>query len=142
MNFNYRDFFIHNDDLHIIKEQLSIIDETGYVRQEDALEPNAEAVWDMYAKGGELDEQQIAKTLQINVDTVKKIIDICEKKFLENKTVIQIANEMKLTDNTIMQVLNNAIPDWERAQDRHFTEDVKEIYDLYKSRIKEPEKTP
>jgi hypothetical protein len=27
MNFNYRDFFIHNDDLHIIKEQSS--EETG-----------------------------------------------------------------------------------------------------------------
>ena len=27
MNFNYRDFFIHNDDLHIIKEQLSIVED-------------------------------------------------------------------------------------------------------------------
>jgi hypothetical protein len=132
MNFNYRDFFIHNDDLHIIKEQLSIVDETGYVRQEDALEPNAKDVWDMYDKGGELDEQKIAEELGINVDTVKKIIDICEKKFLENKTVIQIADEMKLTDNTIMEVLNNAIPDWERTQDRHFTEDAEIIYNLHK----------
>jgi predicted Ser/Thr protein kinase len=145
MNFNYRDFFIHNDDLHIIKEQLSIVDETGYVPQENALEPNAEAVWNMYAKGGELDNEKIAENLGINVDTVKKIIDICEKKFLENKTVPEIANEMKLADNTIMDVLNNAIPDWERAQDRHFTEDAEEIYDLYKSGInksgiKEPEK--
>jgi hypothetical protein len=140
MNFNYRDFFIHNDDLHIIKEQLSIVDETGYVPQENALEPNAEAVWNMYAKGGELDNEKIAENLGINVDTVKKIIDICEKKFLENKTVIQIANEMKLADNTIMDVLNNAIPDWERTQDRHFTKDAEEIYNLYKNGIKEPEK--
>jgi hypothetical protein len=140
MNFNYRDFFIHNDDLHIIKEQLSIIDEMARVANDNALEPNAEAVWKMYDKGGELDNEKIAANLGINVDTVKKIIDICEKKFLENKTVIQIANEMKLTDNTINVVLNNAIPDWERAQDRHFTKDAEEIYNLYKSGIKEPEK--
>jgi len=140
MNFNYRDFFIHNDDLHIIKEQLSIIDEMARVANDNALEPNAEAVWKMYDKGGELDNEKIAANLGINVDTVKKIIAICEKKFLENKTVIQIANEMKLTDNTINVVLNNAIPDWERAQDRHFTKDAEEIYNLYKSGIKEPEK--
>jgi len=140
MNFNYRDFFIHNDDLHIIKEQLSIIDEMARVANDNALEPNAEAVCKMYDKGGELDNEKIAANLGINVDTVKKIIAICEKKFLENKTVIQIANEMKLTDNTINVVLNNAIPDWERAQDRHFTKDAEEIYNLYKSGIKEPEK--
>jgi hypothetical protein len=128
MNFNYRDFFIHNDDLHIIKEQLSIIDEMPRVAKQDALSSNAKDVWDMYDKGGELDNEKIALNLGINVDTVEKIIDICEKKFLENKTVKQIENEMKLTDYTIMQVLNNAIPDWERAQDRHFTEDAKEIY--------------
>ena len=138
MNFNYRDFFIHNDDLHIIKEQLSIVDETGYVPQENALEPNAEDVWNMYAKGGELDNEKIAENLGINVDTVKKIIDICEKKFLENKTVPEIANEMKLADNTIMDVLNNAIPDWERYFDANFTKDAEEIYNLHKER-KSPE---
>jgi hypothetical protein len=132
MNFNYRDFFIHNDDLHIIKEQLSIIDEMPRVAKENALSSNAKDVWDMYAKGGKLDNEKIAKTLGINVDTVKKIIDICEKKFLENKTVIQIANEMKLTDYTIMQVLNNAIPDWKRTRDVNFTKDAEEIYNLHK----------
>ena len=76
MNFNYRDFFIHNDDLHIIKEQLSIIDEMPRVAIKDALEPNAKAVWDMYDKGGELDEQKIADKLGINLTTVEKIIKI------------------------------------------------------------------
>ena len=87
-------------------------------------------------------DQITPKTLfkKNKINGVKKIIAICEKKFLENKTVIQIANEMKLTDNTINVVLNNAIPDWERAQDRHFTKDAEEIYNLYKSGIKEPEK--
>ena len=132
MNFNYRDFFIHNDDLHIIKEQLSIIDEMARVANDNALEPNAEAVWKMYDKGGELDNEKIAANLGINVDTVKKIIAICEKKFLENKTVIQIANEMKLTDSTIAKILNNAIPDWERTQDTHFTKNAEEIYNLHK----------
>ena len=83
MNFNYRDFFIHNDDLHIIKEQLSILDEIG-VSIEDALAPNAKAVWDMYDKGEELDEQKIADKLGINVDTVKKIIDICDTEIYPN----------------------------------------------------------
>ena len=131
MNFNYRDFFIHNDDLHIIKEQLSIVDEAK-ASKEHALLPNAKAVWDMYDKGGELNQQTIAKKLEINVETVEKIIQICEKKFLENKTVIQIANEMKLNDSTIAKILNNAIPDWERTQDIHFTKNAEEIYNLHK----------
>lgn len=130
MNFNYRDFFIHNDDLHIIKEQLSIVDEM--VSKKDALGPNAKDVWDMYDTGGVLDAQNIAADLGINVETVEKIIQICEKKFLENKTVTQIANEMKLTDNTIMQVLNNAIPDWKRTHDANFTNDAEKIYNLHK----------
>ena len=137
MNFNYRDFFIHNDDLHIIKEQLSIVDETK-ASFKDALEPNAKAVWDMYQI--ENNDQKIAEDLGINLPTVQKIIGICEKKFIENKTVPEIANEMKLAASTINVVLNNAIPDWERAQDRHFTKDAEEIYNLYKSGIKEPEK--
>ena len=83
MNFNYCDFFIHNDDSHIIKEELSIIDEMP-TPIKDALEPNAKDVWDMYDKGGELDNEKIATNLGINVDTVKKIIAICEKKFLEH----------------------------------------------------------
>ena len=136
MNFNYRDFFIHNDDLHIIKEQLSILDEMG-VSIKDALIPNAKAVWDMYDKGGVLDEQKIADKLGINVDTVKKIIDICEKKFLENKTIKQIADEMNFNRDTIHRdtihaILNKAIPDWERYFDVNFTKDAEEIYNLHK----------
>lgn len=129
MNFNYRDFFIHNDDLHIIKEQLSIVDETK-ASFKDALEPNAKAVWDMYQI--ENNDQKIAEDLGINLPTVQKIIGICEKKFIENKTVPEIANEMKLAASTINVVLNNAIPDWERAQDRHFIKNAEEIYNLHK----------
>ena len=129
MNFNYRDFFIHNDDLHIIKEQLSILDEIG-VSIEDALAPNAKAVWDMYDKGEELDEQKIADKLGINVDTVKKIIDICEKKFLENKTIKQISDETKIATALIYDILNNAIPDWERKYDTF--SDALDIYNLHK----------
>jgi DNA-binding CsgD family transcriptional regulator len=130
MNFNYRDFFIHNDDLHIIKEQLSIND--AWVIKQDALSTNAKAVWDMYAKGGELDNEKIAANLGINVDTVKKIIDICEKKFLENKTIKQIADEMNFNRDTIHAILNKAIPDWERYFDANFTKDAEEIYNLHK----------
>jgi hypothetical protein len=134
MNFNYRDFFIHNDDLHIIKEQLSIIDEMPRVAKENALSSNAKVVWDKWTSlpDAQKDAKTIAEELKINVETVKKIIDICEKKFLENKTVIQIANEMKLTDYTIMQVLNNAIPDWKRTREANFIKDAKEIYNLHK----------
>jgi DNA-binding CsgD family transcriptional regulator len=128
MNFNYRDFFIHNDDLHIIKEQLSIND--AWVIKQDALSTNAKAVWDMYQT--ENNEQEIAKTLGINVDTVKKIIAICEKKFLENKTIKQIADEMNFNKDTIHAILNKAIPDWERYFDANFTKDAEEIYNLHK----------
>jgi len=138
MNFNYRDFFIHNDDLHIIKEQLSIVDETK-ASFKDALEPNAKDVWDMYDKGGELDNEKIAVNLEINVETVKKIIDICEKKFIENKTVTQISAETKINQATILNVLNNTIPDWERTRDMNFTKDAEEIYNLHKQE-KNPEK--
>ena len=132
MNFNYRDFFIHNDDLHIIKEQLSIIDEMprGVSGHIEPLVPNAKAVWDMYDKGEELDEQKIADKLGINVDTVKKIIDICEKKFLENKTIKQISDETKIATALIYDILNNAIPDWERKYDTF--SDALDIYNLHK----------
>lgn len=133
MNFNYRDFFIHNDDLHIIKEQLSILDEMG-VSIEDALAPNAKAVWDMYDKGGVLDEQKIADKLGINVDTVKKIIDICEKKFLENKTIKQIADELKMTKWTVNDILTKALAsDFERDKNLYFVSDAVEIYELHKN---------
>ena len=136
MNFNYRDFFIHNDDLHIIKEQLSIIDEMprGVSRHIEPLVPNAKDVWDMYRdmydKGEELDEQKIADKLGINVDTVKKIIDICEKKFLENKKIKQISDETKIATALIYDILNNAIPDWERKYDTF--SDALDIYNLHK----------
>ena len=135
MNFNYRDFFIHNDDLHIIKEQLSIVDELkGKVSKKDALAPNAKAVWDMYDKGGELDEQKIADKLGINVDTVKKIIDICEKKFLENKTIKQIADELKMTKWTVNDILTKALAsDFERDKNLYFVSDAVEIYKLHKN---------
>jgi hypothetical protein len=128
MNFNYRDFFIHNDDLHIIKEQLSIVDEM--TSKEDALEPNAKAVWDMYQTENNL--QKIADTLGINLTAVEKIIEICEKKFLENKTIKQIADEMNFNKDTIHAILNKAIPDWERYFDANFTKDAEEIYNLHK----------
>lgn len=135
MNFNYRDFFIHNDDLHIIKEQLSIIDEMprgGDVSRQDALVPNAKAVWDMYQY--EQNPQTIAAKLKINVETVKKIIDICEKKFLENKTIQQIYDETndetKIAKPLIYDILNNAIPDWERNYNTF--SDALDIYNLHK----------
>jgi len=126
MNFNYRDFFIHNDDLHIIKEQLSI-NEVGAPKQ-DALERNAKDVWDMYQT--ENNQQTIADKLEINVETVKKIIDICEKKFVENKTVKQITDETNFNKNMIHRILNKAIPDWER--NKLFFGDALEIYNLHK----------
>lgn len=131
MNFNYRDFFIHNDDLHIIKEQLSIIDEKK-VFKKDALVPNAKAVWDMYAK--EPNEQKIADELKINLTTVQKIIWICSKKFLENKTIKQISDETnpKIATSLIYDILNNAIPDWERKYDKFSDAETEKIYNLHK----------
>jgi len=137
MNFNYRDFFTNNDDTHIIKEELSIIDEMG-VSFKDALVPNAKAVWDMYQT--EKDEQKIADTLGINLPTVQKIIKICLMKSLENKTIAQISAETDFPVPTIHRVLNNSILDWKRKHYYAFINDSSEIYDLYKSGIKEPEK--
>ena len=129
MNFNYRDFFTHNDDTHIVKEELSIVDEVR-VPFKDAFTPNAKAVWDMYQT--ENNEQKIADTLGINLPTVQKIIKICLMKFLENKTVTQISDETKITPATIVNVLRRAIPDWERANDVNRTKDTEEIYNLHK----------
>ena len=126
MNFNYRDFFIHNDDLHIIKEQLSI-NEVGAPKQ-DALERNAKAVWDMYQT--ESNKKTIADELKINVETVEKIIGICEKKFIENKKIKQITDETNFNKNMIHRILNKAIPDWER--NKLFFGDALEIYNLHK----------
>ena len=133
MNFNYRDFFIHNDDLHIIKEQLSILDELkGKVSIEDALAPNAKAVWDMFKKGS--NEETIAAKLKINVETVKKIIQICLMNTDEKKNSDTIANEFKLATSAVQNVLNNALgSEREREIDTHFINDAVKIYNLHKS---------
>jgi hypothetical protein len=130
MNFNYRDFFIHNDDLHIIKEELSIVDEVK-VATKNALIPNAKAVWAAYTSGS--NEEKIAKDLKINVETVEKIIYICLMKATDNKiTVKQIAAELKLSRITIYKVLNNAFPEWEKDKDLNFIKDAEIIYNLHK----------
>ena len=53
-------------------------------------------------------------------------------KSVENKTVPEISAETKINHTTILNVLNNAIPDWERAQERHFIKNAEEIYNLHK----------
>ena len=133
MNFNYRDFFIHNDDLHIIKEQLSILDELkGKVSKKDALAPNAKAVWDAWAS--EKNTQTIADKLSINVDTVKKIIQICLMNTDEKKNSDTIANEFKLATSAVQNVLNNALgSERPREIDTHFINDAVKIYNLHKS---------
>jgi predicted transcriptional regulator len=128
MNFNYRDFFANNDDTHIIKEQLSIVDEG--VSKQDSIKGNAKAVWNMYQT--EKDEQKIANKLGINLTPVQQIIKICLMKFVENKTTTEIANEMKLSITTIVNILNAATPDWERTHDINFINDALEIYNLHK----------
>ena len=130
MNFNYRDFFIHNDDLHIIKEQLSILDEMG-VSIEDALAPNAKAVWDMFKKGS--NEETIAAKLKINVETVKKIITICLMKATDDKiTSQQIATELDIKQRTVFNVLTKTLAsDFERQHDKHFVNDAVKIYDYH-----------
>ena len=130
MNFNYRDFFIHNDDLHIIKEQLSIVDEM--VSIEDALAPNAKAVWDAHQTGS--DEQTIAAKLKIDVETVKKIIKICLMNIVDKKNPSTIANEFKLATSAVQNVLNNALgSERPREIDTHFINDAVKIYNLHKS---------
>ena len=137
MNFNYRDFFIHNDDLHIIKEQLSIVDEVK-VSKKDALGSNAKAVWDMYDKK-EPNEQNIASALGINVETVQKIIFICLKNIVEKKnpTIIakELAKEFKsdiLNATTVQYVINNALgSERERDRDIHFIIDAVKIYEYH-----------
>ena len=133
MNFNYRDFFIHNDDLHIIKEQLSIIDEMPRVSIKDALAPNAKAVWDMFKKGS--NEETIAAKLKINVETVKKIITICLMKATDDKiTSQQIATELDIKQRTVFNVLTKTLAsDFEREIDTHFINDAVKIYNLHKS---------
>ena len=131
MNFNYRDFFIHNDDLHIIKEQLSILDERR-VSKKDALAPNAKAVWDAWAS--EKNTQTIADKLKINHLTVQKIIQICLMNTDEKKNSDTIANEFKLATSAVQNVLNNALgSERPREIDTHFINDAVKIYNLHKS---------
>lgn len=136
MNFNYRDFFIHNDDLHIIKEQLSIVDEVN-VSKKDALSSNAKAVW--YAHHTDKkNEKTIADELNINLSTVQEIILICLMSKDENKNPRTIAREFNTTDATVQNVLNNALgSERERDNDNHFTNDAVKIYNHRKN-----EKTP
>jgi hypothetical protein len=137
MNFNYRDFFIHNDDLHIIKEELSIVDEVK-VATKNALIPNAKAVWAAYTSGS--NEEKIAKDLKINVETVEKIIYICLMKATDNKiTPKQIGAELKMRPITIQFILSKALgPSWIRGNDSHIIDNAVKIYDLH-NKEKSPE---
>jgi len=154
MNFNYRDFFIHNDDSHIIKEQLSIVDEMG-VSKKDDLKTNAKVVWDMYQT--ENNEQKIADTLNINLSTVQKIADklninlstvqkivmICLMKQNNDEiTRQQIANAINIQFNmvngislsTIRHVLLKTLgSDWKRKLDVNVVSNAVKIYDYYKN---------
>jgi len=137
MNFNYRDFFIHNDDLHIIKEELSIVDEVK-VATKNALIPNAKAVWAAYTSGS--NEEKIAKDLKINVETVEKIIYICLMKATDNKiTPKQIGAELKMRPITIQFILSKALgSSWIRGNDSHIIDNAVKIYDLH-NKEKSPE---
>jgi len=154
MNFNYRDFFIHNDDSHIIKEQLSIVDEMG-VSKKDDLKTNAKTVWDMYQT--ENNEQKIADTLNINLSTVQKIANklninlstvqkivmICLMKQNNDEiTRQQIANAIDIQFNmvngislsTIRHVLLKTLgSDWKRKLDVNVVSNAVKIYDYYKN---------
>lgn len=130
MKFNYRDFFIHNDDLNIIKEELSIVDEAG-ISKKDALKPNAKAVWDMYQI--EPNEQKIADELNINLSTVQKIIQICLKNTVEEKHPPMITKELGIPTRTVKNILDNALgSEWKRKTDPHFMNDAVKIYNLDK----------
>ena len=133
MNFKYRDFFIHNDDLHIIKEQLSIIDEMSPSGRPHGLTPNAKAVWDMYKNGS--DEQTIADKLNIYLSTVQKIIQICLMKATDDEiTVQQISDELGMSKWTVNDILTKALAsDFERDKNVYFVSDALEIYNLHKN---------
>jgi len=131
MQFKYRDFFNTNDDLNIIKEELSILDEG--VSTEDALTSNAEAVWDMYKKENNL--QKIAEKLKISVEPVKKIIQICLLSTVDEKSAVTINKELgnKISVKTIRKVLFNALgSDYKRDKDYHLLNYVVKIYNLHK----------
>jgi len=140
MNFNYRDFFIHNDDLHIIKEQLSIIDEVR-VATKNALIPNAEDVWKAWTSlpDAQKDAKKIADDLEINVETVEKIIYICLMHTDEKKSADEIARELVMNYTTIQVILSNALESaWIRDNDSHIINNAEKIYNLHKER-KNPE---
>ena len=100
------------------------------VARRDALGTNAKAVWDMYQT--ETDEQKIADKLGINLTTVQKIIKICLMKSIDDKTINQISDEMKLSKHVIQDILTNAMPGWEREKDLNFNNDAEDIYNLHK----------
>lgn len=137
MNLKYRDFFItENDDLNIIKEELSIVDEAG-ISKKDALAPNAKAVWDMYQI--ESNEQKIADKLKINVETVKKIIQICLMNTVDKKNSPTIANELGIPSQTVDTILNKALgSERKRDRDAHFINDAVKIYNISGS-VKTPQ---
>lgn len=130
MKFNYRDFFItNNDDLNIIKEQLSIVDEAA---KKDDYKPNAKTVWDMYQT--EPNEQKIADKLKINVESVKKIIQICLMSTINNKNANTIANELGIPNGTVTNILNYILgSERKRETDQHFVNDAVKIYYLHKN---------
>jgi hypothetical protein len=135
MNFNYRDFFIHNDDLHIIKEQLSIIDEMPRVADANALIPNAKDVWDKWTSlpDAQKDAEKIAEELEINVETVEKIIYICLMHTDEKKSADEIAKELVMNYVTIQSILRKALGSaWIRDNDLHIINNAEKIYNLHK----------
>jgi hypothetical protein len=135
MNFNYRDFFIHNDDLHIIKEQLSIIDEMPRVADANALIPNAKDVWDKWTSlpDAQKDAEKIADELEINVETVEKIIYICLMHTDEKKSADVIAKELVMNYVTIQSILRKALGSaWIRDNDLHIINNAEKIYNLHK----------
>jgi len=124
MNFNYRDFFIHNDDLHIIKEELSIVDEMGVSKENDLI-PNAipdwkrkqyydfikdaKEIYNLHKQGKNPDEivnlinQNRKPHLQIKLDKVNlalKIVDIATKQ-MENKGHINAHEIERQINHTI-----------------------------------------
>jgi hypothetical protein len=135
MNFNYRDFFIHNDDLHIIKEELSIIDEMARVADANALIPNAKDVWDKWTSlpDAQKDAEKIADELEINVETVEKIIYICLMHTDEKKSADEIAKELVMNYVTIQSILRKALGSaWIRDNDLHIINNAGKIYNLHK----------
>ena len=83
-------------------------------------------------------EENIADKLKINVEAVKKIIQICLKNTEEKKNPNTIAKELGIPAQTVRDILNKALgSERERDFDTHFINDAEKIYNLHKL-----EKTP